>query len=222
MVHPPLSSISPPKYPAAATNPEATNIKIRYRHSPVRDIASLTTSLHMAKPIRRPNASSSSEELGNNSEASSRALNVFTIAFRPTTHYRSFRLFTRRHFPVIPSNSPIIFDLVGLSGFLFSCSLAFFSSPNAGIERILTIIGHVLGKIFVPAQPRTLCKREETFSAADSSTEEPSPETRLHEEPDRYLARSIEYLHLSVCWNGYSLSAKRRTIERLKKFLSVQ
>jgi len=53
---PPLRSISPPKYPAAAMNPEATNIKIRYRDSPVRDIASLTTSLHTAKPIRRPNA----------------------------------------------------------------------------------------------------------------------------------------------------------------------
>src|SRR5258707_5079487 len=53
---PPLRSISPPKYPAAAMNPEATNIKIRYRHSPVRDIASLTTSLQTAKPTRRPTA----------------------------------------------------------------------------------------------------------------------------------------------------------------------
>src|SRR6201987_1551327 len=53
---PPLKSSSPPKYPAAATNPEASNIKIRYRHSPVRDIASLTTSLHTAKATRRPNA----------------------------------------------------------------------------------------------------------------------------------------------------------------------
>jgi hypothetical protein len=84
-----------------------------------------------------PPASSSSEGLGNNSEASSRALNVFTIAFRPTTHYRSFRLFTRRHFPVIPSNSPIIFDLVGLSGFLFSCSVAFFASSNCQDQAIL-------------------------------------------------------------------------------------
>src|SRR5271166_2054934 len=39
---PPLRSSSPPKYPAAATKPDASNIKIRYRHSPVRDIASLT------------------------------------------------------------------------------------------------------------------------------------------------------------------------------------
>src|SRR6476646_9493804 len=38
---PPLKSSSPPKYPAAAINPEASNIKTRYRHSPVRDIASL-------------------------------------------------------------------------------------------------------------------------------------------------------------------------------------
>src|SRR6202040_3156275 len=53
---PPLKSSSPPKYPAAATNPEANNIKTRYRHSPVRDIASLTTSLHTAKATRRPNA----------------------------------------------------------------------------------------------------------------------------------------------------------------------
>src|ERR1700720_3531095 len=53
---PPLKSNSPPKYPAAATNPEANNIKTRYRHSPVRDIASLTTSLHTAKATRRPNA----------------------------------------------------------------------------------------------------------------------------------------------------------------------
>jgi len=53
---PPLRSSSPPKYPAAATNPEANNIKIRYRHSPVRDIASLATSLHTAKATRRPNA----------------------------------------------------------------------------------------------------------------------------------------------------------------------
>jgi hypothetical protein len=53
---PPLRSNSPPKYPAAATNPEANNIKIRYRHSPVRDIASLTTSLHTANATRRPNA----------------------------------------------------------------------------------------------------------------------------------------------------------------------
>src|SRR4029077_659772 len=53
---PPLRSISPPKYPAAAMNPEATNIKIKYRHSPVRDIASLTTSLQTAKPTRRPHA----------------------------------------------------------------------------------------------------------------------------------------------------------------------
>src|ERR1700759_4970775 len=53
---PPLKSSSPPKYPAAATNPEASNIKTRYRQSPVRDIASLTTSLHTAKATRRPNA----------------------------------------------------------------------------------------------------------------------------------------------------------------------
>jgi hypothetical protein len=53
---PPLKSSSPPKYPAAATNPEANNIKIRYRHSPVRDIASLTTSLQTAKATRRPKA----------------------------------------------------------------------------------------------------------------------------------------------------------------------
>ena len=53
---PPLKSSSPPKYPAAATNPEASSIKTRYRHSPVRDIASLTTSLHTAKATRRPNA----------------------------------------------------------------------------------------------------------------------------------------------------------------------
>ena len=53
---PPLKSNSPPKYPAAAINPEASNIKARYRHSPVRDIASLTTSLHTAKATRRPNA----------------------------------------------------------------------------------------------------------------------------------------------------------------------
>jgi hypothetical protein len=53
---PPLKSSSPPKYPAAATNPEASNIKIRYRPSPVRDIASLTTSLHTAKATRRPKA----------------------------------------------------------------------------------------------------------------------------------------------------------------------
>src|ERR1700722_2002898 len=53
---PPLKSSSPPKYPAAATNPEASNIKTRYRKSPVRDIASLTTSLHTAKATRRPNA----------------------------------------------------------------------------------------------------------------------------------------------------------------------
>src|SRR5260221_1400035 len=53
---PPLRRISPPKYPDAAMNPEATNIKIRYRHSPVRDIASLTTTLQTAKPTRRPNA----------------------------------------------------------------------------------------------------------------------------------------------------------------------
>ena len=53
---PPLKSSSPPKYPAAATNPDASNIKTRYRHSPVRDIASLTTSLHTAKATRRPKA----------------------------------------------------------------------------------------------------------------------------------------------------------------------
>jgi hypothetical protein len=53
---PPLRSNSPPKYPAAATNPEANNIKTRYRHSPVRDIASLTTSLHTARATTRPNA----------------------------------------------------------------------------------------------------------------------------------------------------------------------
>ena len=53
---PPLKSSSPPKYPAAGTNPEASNIKTRYRQSPVRDIASLTTSLHTAKATRRPNA----------------------------------------------------------------------------------------------------------------------------------------------------------------------
>src|SRR6202035_2312008 len=53
---PPLKSSSPPKYPAAATNPEASSIKTRYRHSPVRDIASLTTSLHTAKATRRPKA----------------------------------------------------------------------------------------------------------------------------------------------------------------------
>jgi hypothetical protein len=53
---PPLKSSSPPKYPAAATNPEASNIKTRYRQSPVSDIASLTTSLHTAKAARRPNA----------------------------------------------------------------------------------------------------------------------------------------------------------------------
>ena len=76
-----------------------------------------------------PPASSSSEGLCNNSEASSRALNAFTIAFGPTTHYRSRRLFTRRHFPVIPSNSPIIFDLVGpqrLFVFLFGRIFCFF------------------------------------------------------------------------------------------------
>jgi hypothetical protein len=50
-----------------------------------------------------PPANSSSEGLGNNSETSSRGLNVFTIAFGPTTHYRSCRLFTRRYFSVIPS-----------------------------------------------------------------------------------------------------------------------
>src|SRR5208282_3995517 len=49
---PPLRSSSPPKYPAAATNPEANSIKTRYRRSPVRDIASLTTSLHTAKATR--------------------------------------------------------------------------------------------------------------------------------------------------------------------------
>ena len=53
---PPLKSSSPPKYPAAATNPEARNIKIRYRHSPVRDITSLTTNLQTAKATRRPKA----------------------------------------------------------------------------------------------------------------------------------------------------------------------
>src|ERR1700726_1140229 len=51
---PPLKSNSPPKYPAAATNPEAINIKTRYRHSPVRDIASFTTSLHTAKATKSP------------------------------------------------------------------------------------------------------------------------------------------------------------------------
>jgi hypothetical protein len=53
---PPLNSSSPPKYPAAAINPEASNMKVRYRHSPVRDIASLTTSRHTARATRRPNA----------------------------------------------------------------------------------------------------------------------------------------------------------------------
>jgi hypothetical protein len=53
---PPLKSSSPPKYPAAATKPDASNIKTRYRQSPVRDIASLTTSLHTAKATRRPKA----------------------------------------------------------------------------------------------------------------------------------------------------------------------
>jgi hypothetical protein len=53
---PPLKSNSPPKYPAAAMNPEAINMKARYRHNPVRDIASLTTSLHTAKATRRPKA----------------------------------------------------------------------------------------------------------------------------------------------------------------------
>ena len=53
---PPLRSRSPPKYPAAATSPETNNIKIRYRCSPVRDTASLTTSRHTAKATKRPNA----------------------------------------------------------------------------------------------------------------------------------------------------------------------
>src|ERR1700693_5355058 len=53
---PPLKSSSPPKYPAAATNPEANNIKTRYTHSTVRDIASSAPTHHKAKATRRPNA----------------------------------------------------------------------------------------------------------------------------------------------------------------------
>ena len=53
---PPLRTSSPPKYPAVATSPEAINIRIRYRQSPKRDIASLTTSLQMAKTSKRPKA----------------------------------------------------------------------------------------------------------------------------------------------------------------------
>jgi hypothetical protein len=52
----PLISSSPPKYPAAAINPEANNIKIRYRHRPNRDGASLTTRRHTAKATSSPNA----------------------------------------------------------------------------------------------------------------------------------------------------------------------
>jgi hypothetical protein len=53
---PPLRTSSPPKYPAAATSPEAINIRIRYRQSPKRDIASFTTSLQTAKASKRPKA----------------------------------------------------------------------------------------------------------------------------------------------------------------------
>jgi hypothetical protein len=74
----------------------------------------------------------------------------------------------------------------------------FFLLQIARIEPILTIIGHVLGKIIVPAQTRTLRKREETFSAPDLSTKATSPKTRLHQEPDSRGTRSVAYLYLSV------------------------
>src|SRR5260370_38508172 len=73
-----------------------------------------------------------------------------------------------RDFPSFPRNPPITSDFAGpLAASCFLFPSHFLLLRIARIERILTKIGHVLGKTFVPAQTRTLRKREEAFSAAD-------------------------------------------------------
>src|SRR6267378_1227360 len=65
------------------------------------------------------------------------------------------------HLSLIPSESAFyIWPAWATSRSLISKTVVFLLFRIARIERILTTIGHVLGKIFLSAQTRTLRKRE--------------------------------------------------------------